>query len=521
MRRIKSLLVVLLLLLGLGKAQQLVLAIPAEEGLLTPFTYVTGYPGYNLLSLVYDTVMIPDLNGVPQPWLAERVSSTNGGRDWTIRLKNAQWHDGQPITSADVQFSYEYYRRYPVVSRFTTAVRSIGQIRTPDARTVQISLPRPDANFELSTLADVPILPKHIWESVTDPKAHRNNIGSGPYRLVEIRPGQSYRFEANPNYFGGRVAPQSLVVVIIREAATTFQALQAGQIAASSRELLPELIPQFANNPSFRLLRGALFTSNLLQFNTTAAPFNQVAFRQVIAGLVDPKAIVDTVLLGQATVGSPGFLHPQSPLHNPEVASYARLSLAQAERRLDQLGFRRGPDGVRVGQDGRRLEFELLAPANNPLRLRAAELIARQVRPAGIVFQVRALEPNTLTDRVWPEFDVSKGRNYTLAMFGWSAPVMNQANLRGLFHSKPALGNLNIGGYANPTVDTLTERLVTTVDLAERKILAARVQSLVARDLPFLTLWYPDATYAVRPSVFDGWKFQSGQGILNKFSFLP
>jgi peptide/nickel transport system substrate-binding protein len=98
---------------------------------------------------------------------------------------------------------------------------------------------------------------------------------------------------------------------------------------------------------------------------------------------------------------------------------------------------------------------------------------------------------------------------------------MNQANLRGLFHSKPALGNLNIGGYANPTVDTLTERLVTTVDLAERKILAARVQSLVARDLPFLTLWYPDATYAVRPSVFDGWKFQSGQGILNKFSFLP
>ncbi|GIW34960.1 peptide ABC transporter substrate-binding protein [Meiothermus sp.] len=521
MDKVNRFLIFLLIVLSLGRAQQLVLAIPAEEGFLTPFTYVTGYPGYNLLSLVYDTLMIPDINGLPKPWLAEQVRVTNAGRDWTIRLKNAQWHDGKPLTSDDVKFTYEYYRRYPVVSRFTSAVRSISQIRTPDARTVQISLPRPEGNFELSTLADVPILPKHIWENITDPKAHRDSIGSGPFKLVEIRPGQSYRFEANPSYFGGTVAPKSLVVVIIREATATFQALRAGQIAASSRELLPELISQFDNDPSFRLLRGALFTSNLLQFNTTVAPFNQPAFRQIIAGLVDPKAVVDTVLLGQATVGSPGFLHPQSPLYSPEAGQYPRLSLPQAEQRLEQLGYRRGSDGVRVGKNGQRLEFELLAPANNPIRLRAAELIAQQVRPAGIVFQVRALEPNTLTDRVWPEFDVSKGRNYSLAMFGWSAPVINQANLRGMFHSKPALGNLNIGGYANATVDSLTERLNTTVDLAERKLLAARVQSLVARDLPFLTLWYPDATYAVRPSVYDGWKFQRGQGILNKFSFLP
>lgn len=206
-----------------------------------------------------------------------------------------------------------------------------------------------------------------------------------------------------------------------------------------------------------------------MQFNTTFSPFDQVTFRQIIAGLVDPKAIVNTVLLGQASVGSPGYLHPQSPLYSPEAGGYQRLSLAEAERRLDQLGFRRGSDGVRQSRDGRRLEFELLAPANNPLRLRAAELIAQQVRPAGIVLQVRSLEPNTLTDRVWPEFDVSKGRNYALAMFGWSAPVMNQVNLRGLFHSKPALGNLNIGAYQNPTVDSLTERLVTAVDPAERR----------------------------------------------------
>ncbi len=173
-----------------ARAQPLVVSISGDEGFLTPFTYVTGYPGYNLLSLVYDTLMLPDLNGVVQPWLAEQVRSSNGGREWTIRLKAAQWHDGKPITSEDVKFSYEYYRRYPVVGRFATAVRLFSQIRAPDSRTVVISLPRPDANFELTTLADVPILPKHIWENVTDPKGFRNNIGSGPFMLVEVKSGQ-------------------------------------------------------------------------------------------------------------------------------------------------------------------------------------------------------------------------------------------------------------------------------------------------------------------------------------------
>lgn len=105
-------------------------------------------------------------------------------------------------------------------------------------------------------------------------------------------------------------------------------------------------------------------------------------------------------------------------------------------------------------------------------------------------------------------------------MWGWSAPVQSQLNLAGLFHSNPVIGTLNVGGYRNKTVDTLTTRMLTTVDANARETLAARVQEIIAKDLPFLTLWYPDTVYAFDANAYDGWKFQKGQGIINKRSFL-
>jgi peptide/nickel transport system substrate-binding protein len=63
---------------------------------------------------------------------------------------------------------------------------------------------------------------------------------------------------------------------------------------------------------------------------------------------------------------------------------------------------------------------------------------------------VRSIENEALVQRAWPDFDVSRGRDYQMSMFGWSAPVNAQANLRGLLHSDTAKGTLNLSGYADP-----------------------------------------------------------------------
>ncbi|HWG85365.1 MAG TPA: ABC transporter substrate-binding protein, partial [Deinococcales bacterium] len=282
----------------------------------------------------------------------------------------------------------------------------------------------------------------------------------------------------------------------------------------------PELIARFSSDARLKVVRGPGFTSTLLQFNTASPPFNNAGLRRVIAGLIDYKGLVDTILLGNGTVGSAGFVHPDSPFYSASTREYPRFTVAQANQQLDSLGFRRGPDGIRVGRDGKKLDVTFLVQSNNPLRIRAAEIIAADLKQVGINLNVKSLDPTTVQQALWPDFDVGKGRNFEIAMWGWSAPVQAQLNLRGLFHSTPAVGTINVGGYKNPTINTLVERMATTIDLEDRKALAARVQSIVAQDLPFITLWYPEGVYAYNPSAYDGWKYQKGQGIINKHSFI-
>jgi peptide/nickel transport system substrate-binding protein len=70
-------------------------------------------------------------------------------------------------------------------------------------------------------------------------------------------------------------------------------------------------------------------------------------------------------------------------------------------------------------------------------------------------------------------------------------------------------------------MDTLGKELQTTVDPARQKELIQQLEAMIARDLPFVMLYYADGIYAFRPAVYDQWKYQQGQGIVNKLSFLP
>lgn len=495
------------------------LAIPTTERALTPYTYNTGFPGWYLLMLVYDALMVTDLDGVPRPWLAESVQVSADGTVWTLALRqNVRWHDGQPFTAADVKFSYELYQRV-THPRFSGPLRGV-TVETPDTKTVVLKLSAPSPTFDL-TLADTPIMPKHIWEKAQDPKTLENPVGTGPYKLVQVVPDQFYRLEANAEYFVGKPRVDTLILPIIRDATATFTALQAGQIDAATRTLTPELVAQFQGRPDIKVLSGPGFVTTLLIFNNERAPFTDPRVRRVIAGVLDFNELVRTILLGFGTVGSPGFLHPSSPWYNQALPGYPRLTLEQASRALDELGYKdTNGDGVREFSDGKPLRFELLTRSGDPVRIRAAELIAQAVKPLGIVFDVRALDSDTVAQRVWPDFDACKGRNYDLAIWGWSAPVMTKADVRGLFHSDCKLGTLNVVGYANKALDALLDKQAQTASRQERKQLLDEVQKIVANDMPFLTLFYPDLIFAVRPTVYEGWAFLKGEGIIHKLSFV-
>ena len=196
--------------------------------------------------------------------------------------------------------------------------------------------------------------------------------------------------------------------------------------------------------------------------------------------------------------------------------------LAQAKQILDDAGIL-DTDGDNIRElDGAPLSFEFVLNGSDSLRLRIAELVSSMLAEIGIEAKVTAVEQATWEAAVWPEFDVTKGRNYDMAMWGWSAPVQaDPVRMGTLVHSDPAFGSLNLTGYKSAEADALSEAIAVEMDPAKSADLIGQLQVVIANDLPFIMLLYPDGAYAYNSSVYAGWAFMSGQGVFHKLSLLP
>jgi peptide/nickel transport system substrate-binding protein len=506
-----------------AQAERLRIAIVGDESTLTPYTYVTGYPGWNLLTLQYDTLYQLDLNGIPRPWLVTTATTSEDRLTVTLDLReDVSWHDGEPFTADDVVFTINYFKQYPQ-GRFSRALRPVQSAAADGEYRVSLSLANPVPSLELGTLADVPMLPEHIWAEIENPEEHLfesvTNVGTGPFKLVEYTPEQFYRFEANPAYFAGAPAVQELVAIKFADDAGTLAALRTGEVDMIVRPAAPEQIDLLSATGNLAVEQGPLYTTQMLVFDMERAPFDRLEVRQAMSLAIDRQDLVDTIYLGAATVGSPGWIHPASPVYNPAVT--AEYDPEQAMQILEDAGIvDSNGDGVRE-LDGTPLQFDFIVNGSDSLRLRLAELVSEMLLAVGIRAQVTAVEQATWEEAVWPGFDINNGRNYDMAMWGWSAPVQaDVVRFSTLVHSDPAIGNLNLTGYSNPATDEVAEALGQEIDPAAQAGLLDQLQELVAEDLPFIMLLYPDGAYAYNSSVYDGWAFMSGQGVLHKLSFL-
>ena len=503
-----------------GAADALTIAIGGDEGSLTPYTYRTGYPGWNLMGLVWDTLLVLDASNEPQPLLAADWSIDEAGTTWTFTLRDdVTWHDGEPFTAADVAFTFDYVTEY-TQSRWTNAVSGVVEVTEVNEHELTIQLDAPDPEFAIRPLADMPILPEHLWSQVDDPEAATldETVGTGPYRLVEYEQDQRYRLEANADYFLGAPRVDEVNIAVFADPSTAFAALQSGEIDMSAIRLEPQLVDQFEAADDLSVARGAGFASTLLQINTERALLDRGEVRRAIGLAIDPQELIDVVLLGTGTPPNPGFVHPDSPLADPSLTH--TYDPQAADTLHDELGAEVGEDGIRT-LDGEPLSFELLVYADNPQRMRAAELIQEDLAEVGIGVTLSPQEAVTVDDQVWPGFDVAQGRDFDLSMWGWSAPVMLDAGrIAALGHSDPTIGTLNIGGLADAEVDAAADAVGAAQDAESRDAAAREYQAALAEARPFVPLYYADEIYGYRPAAYDGWVFQDGQGILSKLSFV-
>ncbi|HEX6073933.1 MAG TPA: ABC transporter substrate-binding protein [Micromonosporaceae bacterium] len=504
---------------GPKRAEELTIAVATDEGTLTPYTQNTGYPGSNLVALIYDKLLELDEKNQPQPLLAQSMRAAPDNKTFTLTLRDGvTWHDGEPFGPDDVVFSVDYYKKHTVADS-APQLQDVKDV-TVDGNRVVFTLGSADPEFPSRLLADMRILPEHVWSTIDKPEnaTAEQAIGTGPYKLVSYKKDQGYELQANPDYAMGTPKLDKIRVSIIPEQQTALAALRTGEVDTWSRTVPEEQAKGLERQRGIKIVRGPGFASTLLAFNNARKPFDNPEVRRAIAQAIDVDKIIETVLRGRAERGNPGFWHPDAPGADPALGHV--YDVAGAKEALDAAGATPGGDGIQV-LDGKPLNFTLLVYSVSPERIRVAELIRDMLKQVGIGVTVNSLDADSVDAKVWPGYDVTKGRDYDMAMWGWSAPVMlDTTMLPAVVDSDTTLGRLNITGTKDPQLDQLADRLRAATTLEERHTLLGDMQRRLAEIVPFVTLYYPDGAYAYRQDVFDGWVYQDGAGILNKMSYV-
>lgn len=472
------------------------LPFPQDDGSLTPYTFELGYP---LVTLVYDTLMWRDASGVPQPWLAKSVATRPDAKQVTISLVDGvHWHDGVALTAADVVFTFRYVASH-FHPRFTPELAPVEGVEAIDPLTVVVHLRQAWPGFSDQPLADLPILPSHLWQGLRPGEVAPPGlpVGSGPYRLVEHRPNQDYRFEANSDYFQGPPAVQSIQVPIIGDSGATLRAFQSGAVDA-----LPESLDgkeaAALHQLGTRVVTGASFLGTVVMFDVRQPPFNRIEVRQAVSEALDLG--VFAAAAGDAVPADHGYLHPRSAWASPEVLH--RYDALDARRRLAALHL--GP-------------LTVLAPDNEPLKLGAAQQVALALGRVGVAASVVTVSPKQLSKAVG---DDGSAPDFQAAI--WSAPALASYDptLLGRLFSSRAGSSLDYPGYSSPAFDAAAARVATTTDAAARRSAVGDALRVLATDVPVVALFYPAGIYAFHPSAYDGWVFVNGTGILDKRSFV-
>jgi len=485
------------------------LRLPGEDtGFPSPFAYRRG-PGYWKMSFLYDTLLWADADGEFLPWLASEMQTSEDARTYTFTLRDdVRWHDGERLTADDVVFTFGYFQGQTLSPEVIVqpAQRGFGdEVIALDERTVQIRLAQPDNTFVDFVAAAVPIVPRHIWSEVDEAATAQDTallIGSGPYRLESYTSGEgSYLFTANDDYFLGAPFVRRIEYRPVGDALT---ALLAGDVAAADQfGLRPEALAPFDDDPRFATLEGfpGAFQVGLYWNLGRGGALADVRFRHACAMAINREDLVERLFGGNGLPGNPGWIPPGDPFH-VDVEQYP-FDLDAANALLDQAGYsREDGDGLRVGPDGQPLQFEMLITSEPPLVPPTAELVTGALAQLGVEVTIQPLDTPTFNQRV-----IAGETELSLITAGGLSDYPDY--MRRVYASYTVITQ-HAQGYRNRELDRLASEQLVTLDEDERMQIVARMQEIVADDLPLQPLYYPTPTMVYNAEVFDAWYYTEG-----------
>ena len=422
----------------------------------------------------------------------------DGGMDVTWRLRpGVTWHDGTPLTSADLKFTVAAINGPNYNPESTDGFDRIASVDTPDPLTAIVHYKEIYAPYDIQFIRG--LLPKHVLEGRDIDRAldyNRNPLGTGPYRVAEWKAGEYILLERVPRYWRGSDLPKIRRVMFkfIANTSTRVNQLKSGEVHVVA--LVPwDKHREIADVPSIVVhkTRGNAYehlTLNQRRF----PPFADVRVRRALIHALDRDLYARTILDGLAPVAH-GPIQPISWAYTDRITRYA-FDPARARALLDDAGWKVGPSGIRQ-RDGRPLAFTLITQAGFAVRENVAQAIERQLRDVGVDMRVE-LHDGTAISALWFE-----GR-FDAMLHWWQMPADPELTTFFAADRTPPAGR-NINYFQDDRLTALLYASDRTIDRERRRELLQRVQMIVADAVPEIPLYSITRLDAV-PATLAGFK---------------
>jgi len=472
-----------------------------DWGYPNPYRHYPRGPGYIRMSWVFDTLAWKGQKGY-LPALADSWSYDPGRMAFTFNLNpKAKWHDHQPLTAHDVVFTIEYFKKYPYS---WISVDDVRRAEAPEPHKVIIYLSKPYSPFISDIGGTMPIMPKHIWQSVDNPEAYNDPkafVGSGPYRFVDFNKAQgTYLYEAFEDYYQGRAKADRLIYI------------RSGQplISLTTRQVdLANIQPDMAEpltQKGLVVIKDERGWNKKLMINHKKAPFSDKRFRRALAFAINQQEIVDRSHRGFGMPASYGLLSVDHDMYNPRTPSYA-FNPEKARTLMESMGYQKDADGF-YQKDGRPLKLQLLSSnitvAGQSATDRDGEVIKKQLEHVGIRVDLVNLEQTTTDSKV-------KSWSFDLAVSGHGGVSGDPRIMNEMISSQYGAGSVNSARYDDdPELNKLLEAQMLEMDQDKRKTIVYNIQEVYAQALPAISLYYPDSLSAYNPDKGIVWYYTQG-----------
>jgi peptide/nickel transport system substrate-binding protein len=455
-----------------------------------------NYTDYFVQQMLYPYLIQYDAQGKFIPDFATSWDTSADGKTWTFHLiPNAKWSDGQPMTSSDVAFTVNAIIKYQTGATAIDEayVSGMEKATAPDPATVVLHYKGPVATV-LPYMNQLPILPEHIWSKYATGngsglKSFPNSaptVAGGPYILQQFNGTNFALFKANPNFYGAKPKAAQFGLQFYATSDSMIQALKRGQLDYA--QYLPQSDVSTVEQAGLKVDRYPGLAVYFFYINSGAHPqhaeVGNPLVKEAMAHAMDRQRMVQTAYPGStagASIVPPANGDWMDPSLKPET-----YDLAQANKLLDQAGYKMGADGLRVA-NGHPMSYTVLfASDQTGAGDRVFQIIQQDFKKIGISITQKTMDSSAFGPAIYGDNNSYNGWDLAMEDIGG---ILDPGFAIGYFDCAN-LGGWNFSGWCDKKYQALFDEQNQTLDVDKRRQLVHQMQQMAYNARPAITLFY-------------------------------